>query len=65
MMHSPNQNENETTSMISQPNHLDVDFKGYQFIIRLMTFTPAFFIVFYVPHPIFAIMKFLEVLSPT
>ncbi len=29
-----------------------------------MTFTPVFFIVFYVPHPIFAILKFLEVLSP-
>ena len=30
-----------------------------------MTFTPVFFVVFYVPHPIFAIMKFLEILSPT
>lgn len=32
--------------------------------MRLMLFTPIFFIVFFVPHPIFAIMKFVDIISP-
>ena len=31
--------------------------------MSIMFFTPAFFIIFYVPHPLFAILNFLKVIS--
>ena len=49
--------------MLGGQSHHRVEFKGYPLLIRLMHFTPIFFIVFFIPHPIFAIMKFLDVIS--
>jgi hypothetical protein len=31
--------------------------------MAVMVFTPMFFIVFYIPHPIFSIMHFLKAIS--
>ncbi len=52
----------ETTSMLTNPQQT-VEFEGFNFLLFSMTFPPVFFILFYVPHPIFAIMHFMKVLS--
>jgi len=48
--------------MLTQPPQVN-EIPEYRFIMAIMVFTPVFFIVFYIPHPIFSIMHFLKVIS--
>jgi hypothetical protein len=48
--------------MLTQPPQVN-EIPEYRFIMAIMVFTPVFFIVFYIPHPIFSIMHFLKSIS--
>ena len=48
--------------MLTQPAQAH-EFPEYRFIMAVMVFTPLFFIMFYIPHPIFSILQFLRALS--
>jgi len=48
--------------MLSNPNFA-TEIEDFRFVMGIMIFAPVFFIVFYIPHPIFAILSFLKVIS--
>lgn len=52
----------ETTNMLSQPN-VAIEFPEYKLIMFIMVFTPVFFILFFLPHPIFTVLHFLHAIS--
>ena len=54
--------DDDTLGMLSKPVE---ETCGYQLQMRMMLFTPVFFILFFIPHPIFAILKLVETISDT
>ena len=53
----------ETANMISHPTLESQLFEEYRIVMPMLVFTPIFFVLFYLPHPVFAILWLLSVIT--